>query len=201
VRGKGVRAIATVSVVIGAFRQEAEYAPDLSALAERMDHALSRDAGRSLDPEIAPEDFTTALLAEVSPEGDVLRLLNRGHPAPYLVHEGQLTRLDAAVPQLPLGMELADAGPPVGPGHPVTEVLPLPLGASLLMVTDGVTEARNHEGTFYDPSLSRLLETRFDNPESLVRTLTADVQRWTQGRQQDDMAILTITRQHTNADP
>ncbi|MEO3765545.1 PP2C family protein-serine/threonine phosphatase [Streptomyces sp. B5E4] len=202
VRGKGLQAIATVSVAIGAFRQEAEYAPDLSALAERMDDALSRDAGRSLEPGISPEEFTTALLAEVSAEGDVLRLLNRGHPGPYLVHEGQLTRLDAAVPQLPLGMGLAEIGPPVGSGHPVTEVLPLPLGATLLMVTDGVTEARNHEGVFYDPCRARLVGAHFENPESLVRALTADVQRWTEGAQQDDMAILAVSRRrHTSASP
>lgn len=194
VRGKGLQAIATVAVAIGAFRQEAEYAPDLSALAERMDDALSRDAGRSLEPGIAPEEFTTALVAEVSPEGDVLRLLNRGHPAPYLLHEGRLTRLDAAVPQLPLGMGLAEIGPHVGAGHPVAEVLPLPSGASLLMVTDGVTEARNREGVFYDPCRSRLFRARFDDPESLVRALTADVHRWTEGAQQDDMAILAVTR-------
>ncbi|MFE4216198.1 PP2C family protein-serine/threonine phosphatase [Streptomyces sp. NPDC056844] len=195
VRGKGLQAVASVSVAIGAFRQEAEYASDLAALAERMDDALSREAGRSLPDSISTEDFTTAVLAEVSAEGDVLRLLNRGHPAPYLVHEGQLTRLDASVPQLPLGMGLAKITPPSGPGDPATEVLSLPLGASLLMVTDGVTEVRNHEGVFYDPCLSRLVGLRFESPESLVRALTADVHRWTEGRQQDDMAILAVTRE------
>ncbi|MHA4820460.1 SpoIIE family protein phosphatase, partial [Streptomyces aculeolatus] len=79
-------------------------------------------------------------------------------------------------------------------GHPVAEVLPLPSGASLLMVTDGVTEARNREGVFYDPCRSRLFRARFDDPESLVRALTADVHRWTEGAQQDDMAILAVTR-------
>ncbi|MFD7881261.1 PP2C family protein-serine/threonine phosphatase [Streptomyces bauhiniae] len=197
VRGKGLQAVAAVSVAIGAFRQEAEYARDLAALAERLDDALAREAGRGLARDIATEDFATALLAEVSARGDVVRLLNRGHPAPYLVYEGQVTRLDASVPQLPLGMGLTGLAP--GPDAAQADVLPLPAGALLLFVTDGVTEARNHEGLFYDPS-SGLAGRGFDSPESLVRALTADVHRWTGGGQQDDMAILAIARKPV-ADP
>ncbi|MGV9790989.1 PP2C family protein-serine/threonine phosphatase [Streptomyces sp. NPDC003435] len=192
VRGKGLQAVATVSVVIGAFRQEAEYARDLATLAERLDHALARDAGRGLPQEIAAEDFATALLAEVSARGDVVRLLNRGHPAPYLVHDGRLTRLDASVPQLPLGLGLTGLAP--GPTAAQADVLSLPVGALLLLVTDGVTEARNREGLFYDPCSSRLAGCSFDSPESLVRALTTDVHRWTGDGQQDDMAILVVAR-------
>ncbi|MFG3044907.1 PP2C family protein-serine/threonine phosphatase [Streptomyces sp. NPDC048241] len=192
VRGKGLQAVAAVSVAIGAFRQEAEYARDLAALAERLDGALAREAGRGLSQDIATEDFVTALLVEVSARGDVVRLLNRGHPAPYLVHDGRLTRLDTGVPRLPLGMGLTGLAP--GPDPAQADVLPLPVGALLLLVTDGVTEARNHEGRFYDPCSSCLAGRGFDTPESLVRALTADVHRWTGGGQQDDMAILAIAR-------
>ncbi|MET7612372.1 PP2C family protein-serine/threonine phosphatase [Streptomyces seoulensis] len=193
VRGKGLQAVAAVSVAIGAFRQEAEYARDLPALAERLDDALAREAGRGLSQDIATEDFATALLAEVSARGDVLRLLNRGHPAPYLVHEGRVTRLDASVPRLPLGMGLTGLAPGQDAVRP--DVLTLPAGALLLLVTDGVTEARDDEGLFYDPCASRLVGRGFDSPGSLVRALTTDVHRWTGGGQQDDMAILAVARQ------
>lgn len=192
VRGKGLQAVASVSVAIGAFRQEAEYARDLGALAERLDDALAREAGRGLSRDIATEDFVTALLVEVSAGGDVVRLLNRGHPAPYLVHDGRLTRLDASVPQLPLGVGLRRLAP--GQDAAQTDVLSLPVGALLLLVTDGVTEARDREGRFYDPCSSCLAGRGFDSPESLVRALTADVHRWTGGGQQDDMAILAVVR-------
>ncbi|MEW2313897.1 PP2C family protein-serine/threonine phosphatase [Streptomyces bauhiniae] len=199
VRGKGLQAVAAVSVAIGAFRQEAEYAPDLAALAERLDDALAREAGRGLSQDIATEDFATALLAEVSARGDVVRLLNRGHPAPYLVHEGQVTRLDASVPQMPLGMGLT--GLAQGPDAAQADVLSLPVGALLLLVTDGVTEARNSEGLFYDPCSSCLAGRSFDSPESLVRALTTDVHRWTGGGQQDDMAILAVARRPVEDGP
>lgn len=194
VRGKGMQAVGTVSVAIGAFRQEAEHAPDLAALAERMDEALSRDTSRR-PPGVAAEDFTTAVLAEVSPAGDVLRLVNRGHPPPYLVHEGNVTRLDPRTPQLPLGMGLGAVAPSSATDTPPADVLPLPSGAFLLMITDGVTEARNRDGVFYDPCRSRLTGQRFADPAALVDAVTADVHRWTHGGQQDDMAILAATRE------
>ncbi|MFG1807368.1 PP2C family protein-serine/threonine phosphatase [Streptomyces sp. NPDC049040] len=197
VRGKGLQAIASVSVAIGAFRQEAEYADDLPTLATRMDEALSRGAGHGLSSGGSTEDFTTAVLAEVSGGGDTLRLVNRGHPAPYLVHEGRLKRLDPSVAQLPLGMGLSGIAPRSGTGAPPSDVLSFPVGALLLLITDGVTEARNQEGVFYDPVASRLVGRRFSSPESLVSALTADVHRWVEGGQQDDMAILAVAR----ADP
>ncbi|MDC7340754.1 PP2C family protein-serine/threonine phosphatase [Streptomyces lydicus] len=197
VRGKGIAAVAAVSVAIGAFRQEAEYALSLVTLAQRMDEALARAAARS-GPVTSSEGFTTAVLAEVAPDGEELSLVNRGHPSPYLVQGGALVRLDPTVPQLPLGVGLGDlsAVDPV----PV-DVVRLPPGASLLLVTDGVTEARDKRGTFYDPVLSRRMRRHFTEPEALVDALTKDVGRWTQGAHEDDMAILAITRQRRPAPP
>ncbi|TJZ59395.1 serine/threonine-protein phosphatase [Streptomyces piniterrae] len=191
VRGKGMAAVAAVSVAIGAFRQEAEYDPTLITLAERMDEALAREAARG-GPVISTEGFTTALLAEVSADGEVLSLVNRGHPPPYLVHDGRCTRLDPTAPQLPLGVGLGDLTP-AGSAVPV-DVVRLPPGASLLLVTDGVTEARDSRGTFYDPVFSGRLRRRFKDPEALVDALTKDVGRWTEGEHEDDMAILVVTR-------
>ncbi|MFC9144488.1 PP2C family protein-serine/threonine phosphatase [Streptomyces bacillaris] len=190
VRGKGLQAIAAVAVAIGAFRQEAEYAPTLPELARRLDEALAREAARAGGP-TSDEDFTTALLAEVSADGATVRLLNRGHPAPYLVHGGAVVRLDARVPRLPLGMGLGPAGQDPGDA----DTLALPSGASLLLVTDGVTEARNAGGTFYDPCRSsRLRGAPYAAPGPLVADLVADVGRWTGDGHQDEMAILAVTR-------
>ncbi len=190
VRGKGVAAVAAVSVALGAFRQEAEYAPTLVALGQRMDAALAREAARS-GPLISVEGFTTAVLAEVSADGEVLSLVNRGHPPPYLVHDGQVVRLDPTAPQLPLGIGLGDL---TSGGSVPADVVRLPPGASLLLVTDGVTEARDRHGTFYDPVSSGRMRMRFSHPGALVDALTKDVGRWTEGEREDDMAILAVTR-------
>ncbi|MGX7761596.1 PP2C family protein-serine/threonine phosphatase [Streptomyces angustmyceticus] len=190
VRGKGLEAVAAVSVAIGAFRQEAEYAPTLAALVQRLDEAMARAAARA-GPVTAGEGFTTAVLAQVSADGGALSLVNRGHPPPYLVHGGRLVRLDPTLPQLPLGMGLGDAS---AAGSAPVDVVRLPPGASLLLVTDGVTEARDARGTFYDPAVSRRMGRRFTEPEALVAALTRDVGHWTGEHHQDDMAILAVTR-------
>ncbi|MFD5394346.1 PP2C family protein-serine/threonine phosphatase [Streptomyces sp. NPDC127097] len=196
VRGKGIKAVAAVSVALGAFRQEAEYAPSLNTLGQRLDEALARAAARS-GPVISSEGFTTAVLAEVSADGEMLSLVNRGHPPPYLVHGGQLVRLDPTTPQLPLGVGLGDLTPAAS--VPVDGVR-LPPGASLLLITDGVTEARDKRGTFYDPVYSGRLGRRFTEPEALVEAVTKDVGRWTEGDHEDDMAILAVTRRHLSHD-
>jgi serine phosphatase RsbU (regulator of sigma subunit) len=188
VRGKGLGAISLVSVAVGAFRQEAEHAPTLPDLARRVDQALSKEADRS-GSELAGEEFATAVLGEVAHDGTELRLVNRGHPAPYLVHDGRMVRLDPAVPQLPLGMRLTPDGPPDPP-----DTVALPPGASVLLVTDGVTEARNRQGVFYDPGASALSGRRFAAPDALVGAVVEDVARWTGNEFGDDAAILAVTR-------
>ncbi|MGW3038533.1 PP2C family protein-serine/threonine phosphatase [Kitasatospora sp. NPDC001159] len=192
VRGKGIAAVATVSIAIGAFRQEAEYAPSLVTLGQRIDEAVTREAARS-DPLSSTEGFVTAVLAEVSADGEVLSLVNRGHPPPYLMYDGQLARLDPTVPQLPLGLGLGDLAPA---GSVPADVVRLPPGASLLLVTDGVTEARDKRGTFYDPLASERMHRQFSGPDAVVDTLTEDVGHWTEGKRDDDMAILVVTRRH-----
>lgn len=190
VRGKGLGAVALVSVAVGAFRQEAEHAPTLPELARRVDAALSKEADRS-GGELAGEEFATAVLGEVTRDGAELRLVNRGHPAPYLVHDGRMVRLDPAVPQLPLGMRLT----PNGEGTPdPADTFAMPPGASVLLVTDGVTDARNRQGAFYDPGASALAGRTFAAPGALVGAVVEDVARWTGNEFGDDAAILAVTR-------
>ena len=86
-----------------------------------------------------------------------------------------MTVLDPSVPRFPLGLRLAA---PDDPG-PAVDTWRMPPGATLLLVTDGVTEARDAGGVFYDPRASALAGRRFDEPHSLVDALTTDVNAWT----------------------
>ncbi|WP_229890924.1 PP2C family protein-serine/threonine phosphatase [Streptomyces mashuensis] len=187
VRGKGLGAVEAVAVVIGAFREAAEQERTLEGLAARLERALQREGARrpSLD---AAEGFTTAVLAEVPPGGSVLRMVNRGHPAPLLLHpDGRAREVSGAAPALPLGMGELGTWP-----DKVTECA-FPAGATLLLFTDGVTEARDADGSFYDPQ-GLLHGRQFRNPEALLDALTADVARHAGGRAADDMALLAIRR-------
>ncbi|KPC62936.1 PP2C family protein-serine/threonine phosphatase [Streptomyces chattanoogensis] len=188
VRGKGLEAVEAAVVVIGAFREAAEQEATLEAVAGRLERALQREGGRreGLDQ---MEGFTTAVLAEV-PSGahSVLRILNRGHPAPLLLGpDGGLCELNPASPALPLGLSEVAGWP-----DRVDETF-FPAGSLLLLFTDGVTEARDRAGCFYDAP-SRLRGRRFPGPDTLLDDLVRDVARHTGGPQADDMALLAVQR-------
>ncbi|GAA3266779.1 membrane protein [Streptomyces lavendulae subsp. lavendulae] len=190
VRGKGLGAVEAVAVVLGAFREAADTEPTLEALAERLERALAREGVRrdSLD---AVEGFTTCVLGEVPAGAEVLRLLNRGHPEPLLLYaDGGLAVLEPAEPALPLGLGLGELWP--GPRDPVGE-WPFPPGSTLLLYTDGVTEARDAAGVFYDPA-ARLRGRVFPGPGEVLGALSSDVRRHTGGGTTDDMALLAVGR-------
>ncbi|MFE7550562.1 PP2C family protein-serine/threonine phosphatase [Streptomyces gardneri] len=191
VRGKGMDAVEAVAVVIGAFREAAEQEPSLEGVAQRLERALTREGTRR-DGLDAFEGFTTAVLAEIpraEAEGEEsIRIVNRGHPPPLLLYvDGGLDVLDPAEPALPLGMGELAAWPDRA------EERPYPPGATLLFYTDGLSEARNAEGVFYDPA-SRLAGRIFPGPEELLDALVDDVRLHTGGGSTDDMALLALSR-------
>lgn len=187
VRGKGLGAVEVVAITIGAFREAAEQEATLEGLALRLERALQRERARRADVE-ETEGFITAVLAEI-PRGDsLLRLINRGHPAPLLLHaDGSVRSAEPEVPALPLGMGDLGAWPDR------VEELPFAEGVTLLLFTDGVSEARDAQGTFYDPEV-RLRGRRFAAPVELLDALVADVERHTGGGTTDDMALLALRR-------
>ncbi|MBV6699821.1 PP2C family protein-serine/threonine phosphatase [Kitasatospora aureofaciens] len=188
VRGKGLPAVETVSVLLGAFRENASRTADLVALADTLEQALARESAHR-EEEVRTEGFSTALLVEFTPGRDALRALSCGHPGPYLLDgAGGVRRLDAADPGLPLGMGA------LGPARRAPDAWPFPAGHTLLLVTDGVTEARDAAGRFYDPVAGLAPLGPFAGPQEALDALVRDVERWTGAPRDDDMAVLAVTR-------
>lgn len=186
VRGKGLDAVETVAVVIGAFREAAEQEASLEGVAGRLERALAREEARRGGLDVL-EGFITAVLAEIPSGLPRVRIVNRGHPEPILLHpDGALEVLKPSVPALPLGMDL-------GTWPECTDEWDLPAGTTLLLYTDGLSEARNDEGVFYDPA-ARLRGRIFPGPEELLSALTDDVRLHTGGESTDDMALLAVVR-------
>lgn len=182
VRGKGLGAVRTVNALLGAFREAARL-PELTAMVD----CLEERAQEFKAEEGSAESFTTAVIVAVSADGSELHMVNLGHPAPLLVQGGRARPLDPAVPSLPLG--LGDLGRPRVP----VERYPLPPGATLVLFTDGLVEARDRNGTFYDPVpfLSRPLPS---SPGAVLDDLLDDLARHTGGPLGDDAALMAVTR-------
>ncbi|MFE7131813.1 PP2C family protein-serine/threonine phosphatase [Streptomyces sp. NPDC057638] len=192
VRGKGLGAVEAVAVAIGAFREAADRESALEGVTRRLESALVREARRRPPPDVF-EAFTTAVLAQVSPGNGVVRLVNRGHPDPLLLHpDGRLDVLEPSEPALPLGMA------ELWPEPDRVDEYRLPRGATLLFYTDGLSEARDARGDFYDP-VTRLAGRVFPGPGELLDGLIDDVRRHTGGGATDDMALLAVTSPHRSA--
>ncbi|MFD5100496.1 PP2C family protein-serine/threonine phosphatase [Streptomyces albidochromogenes] len=187
VRGKGLGAVEAVAVVVGAFREAAEQESALDGVARRLERALTREGARR-DGLDAFEGFTTAVLAEIPHGRGVVRFVNRGHPEPLLLYaDGDLAQIVPPEAALPLGM--GDLG--VWPDR--AQECAFPPGATLLLYTDGLSEARNADGVFYDPA-ARLRGRIFPGPDELLDALVADVRLHTAGAATDDMALLAVGR-------
>jgi len=66
-------------------------------------------------------------------------------------------------------------------------------GATLLLHTDGITEARNEtEGFYGDERLLRLLHDNTDDPQTLVRIILQDVLDFQGERTRDDIALIAL---------
>ncbi|WP_246101723.1 PP2C family protein-serine/threonine phosphatase [Streptomyces cyaneus] len=189
VRGKGMGAVGAVAVVIGAFREAAEQESTLEAVAQRLERALARERTRREGVE-SSEGFTTVVLAELPHGNGIVRLVNRGHPPPLLLYaDGTVRSLLAPEPALPLGMG------ELGTWPDRAQEAGFPGGATLLLYTDGLSEARDEDDRFYDPE-ARLAgrDNARREPAALLGELAAEVRRHSGGGMADDLALIAVRR-------
>ncbi|MFG2948865.1 PP2C family protein-serine/threonine phosphatase [Streptomyces adustus] len=184
VRGKGMDAVRAVAASIFTFREAALYEPSLTGVVERLERTAVLETQQS-GSETELEGFITGVVAEFPRHERAVRLVNRGHPAPVLLLPDDVRYVEPSRPAVPLGMAaLADDPAPV-------DLVAFPEGATLLLYTDGLTEARDEQGVFYDP-VGGVAICPDARPDALLDALLADVHRHTGGRRTDDMALLAI---------
>ncbi|MEV8568769.1 PP2C family protein-serine/threonine phosphatase [Streptomyces sp. NPDC051322] len=233
VRGHGLAAIGAVAAVLGSFREAAHDEPDLTGVARRLERALQRHlrerarsehpaAGAAEPDHPSAEEFVTVLLLEVDEDGAV-SAINCGHPWPYKLkpyepdpyepepHGLAPYRFGKVVEQL-RGEEPL---PPLGTfplpavlvaGH-CTRLLP---GETLVLHTDGATDARDSAGRFFplDEALSRAARgspapsasaAPEITPASVISGVHRALLRHTGGRLTDDVALLVLSNDRSRA--
>ncbi|MFF5758555.1 PP2C family protein-serine/threonine phosphatase [Streptomyces longwoodensis] len=126
----------TSAVSLAACRNARRCGTELPELVSSVDEALT---------EWLPDQFCTAVLAEIDLATGVLRWSNCGHPAPLLIRDQRLIE-DALErePDPPLGLPSLLTDCP----RQVHEA-PLQPGDRVLFYTDGVTEARTRDGELF----------------------------------------------------
>lgn len=184
-RGKGLPAVQTAATVLSAFRSAAPRpGVDLAQLAHEIEDTLRA--------RLREEDFVTAVLCEIDPAGG-LAIVNCGHPHPLRLVSGRLPET--------LG---SHASPPLGLGvEPVIEHYDLAPGDRLLLFTDGLVEARDAAGEFFDvevaargtvsPVAGGWGEAAL---ESALERLMDAVRQHVGGNLTDDVAVLLVEVPH-----
>ena len=184
VRGKGLDAVRTVADVLGAFRTAAHETPDLTALAAQLDRQVARHAAETGDDEL----FVTAVLVEHQPATGRLLVVNRGHLDPLLLTDSGVESVHCPE-RLPLGLGALTG--PTAPDEPDVTVRSLRPGETLLLCTDGVTEARDASGAFY-PLTTRLDALGVRDPRAVIDHLGRDVPAYA-AELHDDLTALALT--------
>ncbi|SDR29563.1 PP2C family protein-serine/threonine phosphatase [Thermostaphylospora chromogena] len=185
VQGTGLPAIGTAFAVLGAFREAAIREPELTGVVAALEdatlrhNAFSRRVGE-------PERFVTALVLDVGGDRTALAV-NCGHPPPLLLDPDRVRPALRHDPEVPLGLGALAARPRA------VEEFDFPDGATLLLYTDGLIEAKDASDRFY-PLRERLADRRLQPSGRLVRGIWADLLRYTGGEIQDDVAILALRR-------
>ncbi|MFG2178451.1 PP2C family protein-serine/threonine phosphatase [Streptomyces abikoensis] len=177
VRGKGLAAVETAADVLGTFREAAQVEPGLDGVARRLDATVVRRG--------AGEEFVTAVLVGVPVGGGAAELVDCGHLPPLLWCAGEVAEIQSPTPDPPLALRQLDPGP--------YHVLRTPFapGDTLVLYTDGVTEARDATGVFY-PLGERLAALPDLTPGQLADRIMADLRDYTGGELADDAALLIV---------
>ncbi|MFB7471278.1 SpoIIE family protein phosphatase [Kitasatospora sp. NPDC056184] len=187
VQGKGLPAIGTGFAVLGAFREAAFREPALTDVALALEAAVTRhNAYAAQSGEV--ERFVTATVLCLDRTAAV-QAVNCGHLAPYLLTAGTAEAVPLA-PGVPLG--LADLAGEVR----TVQWFDLPADGTLVLLTDGVTEAQDRAGAFY-PVEQRLRALGDRTPDQLPEAVDEDVHRYSLGRRRDDLTVLALRRNPT----
>jgi sigma-B regulation protein RsbU (phosphoserine phosphatase) len=176
VRGKGLDAVQLAAAVVGAFRQAALTVTDLTAVAIALDEVVHAVSGE--------EDFVTAVLAEFHDDGTVA-FVNCGHHPPMQVDADGVALLDVEEHAPPLGLGV---GPGVSPHKAHWQV-----GSRLLFYTDGLVEARDAGGRFFEV-LTQAPALRAGTLDQALDTVITRVRRHVPGGLQDDLALVLAER-------
>ena len=169
--GHGVPAAMLATLAVGSIRNSRRGGCGLAEQARRANEALTTHA--------EPDQFVTALMAEIDLATGAARLVNAGHVAPLLVRNGLVTEVRLA-PGIVLG---------VAPDLDLeVQHLQLEPGDRVVLLTDGMFER-----AAADAEVAQVLAgLGAQHPREVGQTLTRAVLEVTDGAVRDDATVMVL---------
>jgi sigma-B regulation protein RsbU (phosphoserine phosphatase) len=183
IRWAGVPSASQSETATGIFRRDAVLASGVPSLQNAIDltnNYIATQHGNS-------NMFATVFFGLLDPSDGTLAYINAGHEAPLLFSNGTLkTRLEPTGPAVGMLPNLEFR----------TEWVILSPGDSLLLYTDGVTDAMNvGNEPFSEERLAEASMQSSPSSESLIKNVTAAVDAHMGSREQyDDITLLAVHR-------
>ena len=178
VMGHGIPAALVASMVKLAFSLQTEHARDPAMVLTSMNRILCRHLERS---------YVTAVYAVVDTDVSQVTLANAGHPPPLFQRRGETVPRAEDEHGLILGF-FPDAS------YTNRRVERFAVGDRLLLYSDGVLEARNPSGEFFDSArVERWLSTiDTTTAEGFADIALRDLNRWSDRPQFDDDVTFVV---------
>ncbi len=178
VTGHGIDAAADMAMAKFVFRSLARLYPEPAAFLGAANDVVVEEIGAG--------KFITMLYLTIDLARGEVACASAGHPPPRLLDpQGNVTSLDAN--GLVLGIE---------PGHEFDELRrPFDHGATVVLYTDGLVEARQAGELYGEERLDRALAEHHDLPaQQLAAVVLEECRRWAGGDLRDDCAIVVVRR-------
>jgi GAF domain-containing protein len=177
VTGHGAVAARLTGLARFTLRTAAELTQDPTTALQRLNAALLAQS------EASPVSAVCAHLAPRAGGRTVrARFAVAGHPLPLLLRDGEL--VEVASPGTLAGANASGSWP--------ANSFDLQPGDTLVLYTDGVTEARRGSDLFGRERLSECLRAGSPEPAEVLSRLQAGVSRFQRGQARDDMTVLAL---------
>lgn len=175
--GKGLPAALLMSAIRATIHGYADQSDDAAWIVSRVNQRLCRDTLVS--------EFATLVFGAFSADGSTLTYCNAGHPPPILIRGTEFSELTTGGLVVGVRSEEMYDQETVALGH----------GDTLVMVTDGVTEAMAFDGTAYgrERLFASLRKHRDLDAPHLAQQIVWDVRRFAGlAEQSDDISIVVV---------
>ena len=181
VSGKGVPASLLMANLQAAVQLKLAEETDLAVTVTQLNELISRN--------LIESRFITGIFGLLDPAARRFTYVNAGHLPPYLIRENQGVDIVEIRPGFPIGV-MEDTK------YETQEILFPETPSTLLLFTDGVTEAINEQGElFSDERLAGVLQANTSQPpKELITRVRRSIKQFTRSHPQTDDITLVALR-------
>lgn len=177
--GHGVRSALVAALAMGSYRHDRREGRALED--------IHRNLSSTIDSYYHDSSFSTGVLGQLDLASGLMSWTNAGHPLPLLIRNGRVVKELACPPTPPWGTI---------PRDPTVATESLEPGDSVLLYTDGVSEARTPEGAeFGVDRLTDLINrnaSQLLRPQQILQTLLHGIRDHLNGDPRDDATFVLI---------